>query len=106
MGGITSSPKHRPFPLLAAKEATLPLVMDVRGDSEITREPELGDTFNGGAQVLGGPITVDVGEEIRRFDGVIADPRIREFVRGRDWRSSCEMVPGESKAIETSHLRS
>ena len=103
VGDIAGGFNPRPILLIAAIKVT-PLVVDVRGDSEITREPDPGNTFNSGVQALAGPITIDVDEGVRRFDGVVAGARMSEVVRRRDWGLSYEMMPGESKAIETKPL--
>jgi len=39
------------------------------GDSEVTGEFECGNSLNSGIEVLGGLISIDVGEEARRLDG-------------------------------------
>lgn len=98
VGDIAGGPNPRPILLPAAEEVT-PLVMDARGDSETTREFDPGNAYNSGVQVLGGPIAIDVSEEIRRFDGVVAGARMSEVVCGRDWESPYEMVPGSRKRL-------
>lgn len=83
-----------------------PRVVDVPGDSEILKEPGLGGAFNGGVQVHGGPISADIGGEVRGSDGVAGGARMSEVVHMRDWGLSYKVVPGELNAIETIHLRS
>jgi len=54
------------------------------GDGEGTRELDLNDILNFGIEVLGGPVTTDVGEQVRRFDGVVSRSGIGEVVSGGD----------------------
>jgi len=71
---------------LVGKRATgelRPLVVNA-GHSEVTREFECRNALNGGTEVLGGTIGVDVGEEARRFDGVLSCARPSEVVCRRD----------------------
>ena len=66
----------------AADEAG-PLIVDT-GDSEITREFNLGSVFNGGEQTLEGAIGIDVDEEVRWLDGIVSSASSGEVVRTRD----------------------
>ena len=55
------------------------------GDREITREPDICDTLNSGVEVLGGAISINVGEETRWLDGVVPWTRLGKVIRCRDW---------------------
>ena len=54
------------------------------GDGEVAGEPDLGNILNSGANILGGAISVDVGEQVRRLDGVVSSARSSKVVRSRD----------------------
>jgi hypothetical protein len=56
------------------------------GDSEVTRELNLRRILDSGPEVLGGAVSIDIGEEVRWLDGVVSSARSSEVVRGRDWR--------------------
>ena len=51
-------------------------------DGEVARELDLGSILDGRVQVLGGAIGVDVGEQVRRLDGVIPGTGFGEVVGG------------------------
>ena len=55
------------------------------GDSEVARELDLGDILNCGVEVVGGAISIDVGEEVGWLDEVVSSAGLSEVVRGRDW---------------------
>ena len=83
-----------------------PLVVDTRGSlREATRELHLSGIPNSGVEVLGGTISIDVGEKVRWFDGVLSSARLGEVIRSGHWRSFHEMT-SESKVVEMNHLRS
>jgi len=54
------------------------------GDSEVTREFDLRSPLNNGVEMLGGTISVDVDEEVRRLDGIASSTRSSEIVRNGD----------------------
>lgn len=54
------------------------------GDSEVTRELDLGGVLDGSVEVLRDAVSTDVGEEIRRLDRVIPGTRLSEVVRSGD----------------------
>ena len=54
------------------------------GDSEVTKQFNLGRIFNSGEQVLGSAIGIDVGEKVRWLDGIISSPGSGEVVRTGD----------------------
>jgi len=54
------------------------------GDSEIARELNLSSTLNSGEQLLGGAISIDVGEKLRWLDGVVSSASSSEVVGSRD----------------------
>ena len=60
------------------------LVVDVSGGGEITRELDLGNALNSGVQVFGGPIGVDVGEQVRWVDRVVSGASSREIICSRN----------------------
>ena len=60
-----------------------PLVADA-GDGEVTRELDLNDVLNSGVEVLGGTVSIDVGELVRWFDGVVSRSGLGEVVSGGD----------------------
>ena len=41
-----------------------PLVVDMPGDTEITGKPDLGNIPNSGVEVLGCPVSIDIGEVV------------------------------------------
>ena len=59
------------------------LAMDT-GDSEVTKEFNLGGILNGGEQGLGNAVGIDVGEKIRWLDGIFSSPGSGEVVRTGD----------------------
>ena len=61
-----------------------PLVVDTGGDSEVTRDVNLGSIPDGGEEVLGGAIGIDVGEEVRWLDGIASGASFGEAVRAGD----------------------
>ena len=54
------------------------------GDSEVTRELDLGGILDSSVEVLRDAVSTDVGEEIRRLDRVIPGARLSEVVRSGD----------------------
>ena len=54
------------------------------GDGKVTREFDLGNILNDGVEAFGGPITIDLDEKVRRFDGIIPGTRPSEIVCGGD----------------------
>jgi hypothetical protein len=60
-----------------------PLAIDT-GDGEVTGELDHSNILNGGIQVLGGAVNIDVGEEARWHDGVVSSARSSEVVRSGD----------------------
>ena len=66
----------------AADEAC-PLIVDT-GNSEITREFNLGSILNGGEQILEGTIGIDIDEEVRWLDGIVSIASSGEVVCTRD----------------------
>jgi len=42
------------------------------GDNKVTREPNLSNVLNGGVEVSGGVIGIEVSEEARWLDGVVS----------------------------------
>ena len=63
----------------------LPLVVDTPGDSEVSGELHLSDILYSRVEVLEGAASIDVREEVRRFDGVVSSSRASEIVRNRHW---------------------
>jgi len=59
--------------VVRATVETCLLVVDA-GDSEFTRKLNLGYIPNSGVEVLWGTISVNVGEEVRWFNGIIPSP--------------------------------
>ena len=74
--------------------------MDAPGGGEIGRELDLRNTLDGGVQVLRGAISVDVGEPVRWFDGVVSGAGSGGIVYVGNWGSLLEVVPDESKVGE------
>ena len=72
--------EHQQVTIRAARVRS-PLAVDA-GDGEISREFDLSNIPNSRVQAFGGSISIDVGEEARRFDGVISSTRLGEVVRG------------------------
>ena len=62
--------------LLDERAATVgsPLIVDA-GDGECTRQVDINNIFNSGVEIIGSAISVDVGEEVRRLDGVVSSAR-------------------------------
>jgi hypothetical protein len=58
------------------------------GVNEVAREFNHSNFLNGGVQVFGGAVDVDIGEEVRRLDGVVSSARSSEVVCSGDWRLS------------------
>jgi len=54
------------------------------GDREVTRELDLSGTLDSGVEVLGDAVSTDVGEEVRRFDGIFPGTRLSEVVCSKD----------------------
>ena len=75
------------------------------GDGYITRELVLGNTTNSGVQVFGGPIGVDVGEQVRWVDGVVSGASLWEIICNRIWGLLDETMPGELAVAENSKLK-
>ena len=71
-------------------------VVSAPGDSENTGELNLSDTLNSRVEVLEGTITIDVGEEVQRFDGVVSSTRSSEVVCGRHWWRFFREIASES----------
>ena len=71
LGACTGHNKLLLFYGRAVDVVVAPLVVDAPGAGEIARELDLCDTLNGGIQVLGSAVSVDVGKLVRRFDGVV-----------------------------------
>jgi hypothetical protein len=46
------------------------------GDGEVSRELNCSNVLNVGVQVLGGAVSIDVGEQVRRPDGVVSSSEI------------------------------
>ena len=55
------------------------------GDSKVAREVHLSNILNCGVEVVGGAISIDVGEEVGWLDEVVSSAGLSEVVRGRDW---------------------
>jgi len=53
-------------------------------DGEVTRELDFNDILNTGVEVLEGAVSIDVGENVRRFDGIISGTRCGKIVCGGD----------------------
>jgi len=62
----------------------LPPIEDT-GDNKVTREPNLSNILNGGVEVFGGAIDIDIGEKVRWLDGVVSGTRYSEVVCGGYW---------------------
>lgn len=56
----------------------------VAGDSEITGELNLSGILNGGEEVPGGAVRVNVDEEVRWLNGIVSSTRLSEVVRDGD----------------------
>lgn len=84
LGCISGSKNIIPLARIAECECS-PLVMDMPGDGELTKELDLSDTVDSGIQVLEGAISIDVSEEIRRCDGVVSGAGLSEVVCDGDW---------------------
>ena len=57
--------------------------MDIAGHGEVTRDLNLGCIFNGGQEVLGGAISIDVDELVRWLNVIVSSARSTEVVRSR-----------------------
>ena len=86
---------------LAIIERRTPLkesfVVGIPGGSERTGELDLGNPLSGGVQVLGGVFSINVGEEVWRFDRVVSSAGLNGAVYSEDWKSFDETMTGESK---------
>ena len=69
----------------AASKLGIPLVVGTPGDSKNIGKLDLSDILNGRVDIIEGTIGIDVGEEVRRFDGVVSSTRPSEIVRSRHW---------------------
>ena len=69
------------------------------GDGEATRELDLRDMLDGGVDVLGGTVCIEIGEEIRWLDGVGSSARSGKVVRGAHLGLFREMIL-ESRAMD------
>ena len=63
----------------------IPLVVGA-GDCETTGELDFSNILNSRVEVLECATNINVGEEVRRFDGVISSTRSSEIIRGGHWR--------------------
>jgi len=54
------------------------------GNSQVTREINLRSILDGGEQVFGGTVSIDVGEEPRWLDGVVSSAGSSKVVRSGD----------------------
>jgi hypothetical protein len=84
LGASSGEPDHPLVVPLPAADVGFPFAVDA-GDSEVTREVDLSSILNSGVQVLRGPISIDVSEEVRWLDGVVSSARPSEVVRSGDW---------------------
>ena len=82
------------------KLEAVPLVVAPPGDSEVARELNLDDTHNSRVEVLECATSIDVGEQIRRFDGVVSSTRASEIVRSRHWWRSFREITSESNVVD------
>ena len=67
------------------KLEVIPLVVDLTGDGQITGELYLSGTLDSRVEVLEDTISIDIGEEVRWFDGVVPSTRASEIVCSRHW---------------------
>ena len=81
--GVGSGVVDRSLLVRRAADVASPFVVDA-GDSEGTGEVDPSNVLNGGVQVFGRAICIDVGEQIRRLDGIVSGPTFSEVVRSRD----------------------
>ena len=51
------------------------------GDSEVARQVDLSNILNSVVDVLESAVPIDVGKEVRRFDGVVPSTRLSEIIR-------------------------
>ena len=65
--------------LVRATVKISPLVVDT-GDGQFTREIDLCNIPNSGIDVLGGTVSIDVGEEVQWLNGVVSSARSSEVV--------------------------
>ena len=68
---------------IRATRVGFPLTVDAR-DGEVARELNSSNILNSGAEVLGGTVGIDVGEQVRWLDGVGSSARSSKVVRSRD----------------------
>ena len=61
-----------------------PLAVDA-SDSKVARQPNASRILDFGEEVLGGAIGIDIGEEVRWFDGVIPGTSSSKVVRSGYW---------------------
>lgn len=74
------------------------------GDSEVTCKLDTCSALNNGVEVLGGTISINVNEEVRRLDRVIPSTRSSEVVCNGDWWRLFHEIGGHAKAIELAPL--
>ena len=72
-------------PCAVSEHDALPSAIGTPGDSEVSGELYLSNTFYSCVEVLEGTASTDVREEVRRFDGVASSARASEIVRSRHW---------------------
>ena len=56
------------------------------GDGKVTRKLDLNDSLNSGEEVIEGAVNIDVGEQVRRLDGVPSRSGLGEVISSGDWR--------------------
>ena len=66
-----------------ATDVGSPLVLDVE-NGEVTGELDHSNVLGGGVEVLGGAISIDVGEKVRWFDVVVSITGFGEIVNSGD----------------------
>ena len=76
------------------------LVVDMPGDCENPGELDLSDILNNRVEVLEAAISIDVGEQIRWFDGVVSSTRSSEIVRSRHWWRLFREIASELKVFD------
>lgn len=52
------------------------------GNGEVSREVNIGGILDGGEEVLGSAVSIDIGKEVRWLDRVIASASSSEVVGG------------------------